>query len=222
MMNKTLRLIVLLIVTLCATSTVTAQSHPRAYIYKNDANLLFAGIENHLEIDLQSIRESEVTVSAKPSSVILQRIGVGENGRIQYAVIPNVPGKAKIVVSSTIGGTDYDLGYKEFVVKSLPTPYITVGQSISGDFVDRHQIPERIGVMIPGDFFKDIHFSISSFCITHPSLEEPLCAEGDAFTPAMREFLTHLDAGQIVNFTDVIVKLPNGDTVTLGASFFMK
>lgn len=222
-LKKTISFLLLICIAMTTPWYAQAQSsYPNADIYKTDATVMFAGIENHVRVYLKSIKESEVTVSATPKSAILQRLGVNESGEILYSVIPSVPGEVKIVVNAYVSDTYYDLGYETFVVKPLPQPYITIGSAFNGDAIPRQQFPDSIGVVIPGPFFSHIHFSILSFKLSHSGISEPLTADGNTFTPQMLQSIKELPIGESITLYDVIVKLPSSETVSLGATFTLR
>lgn len=132
---------------------------PSLVVSAEKMNVLYADIDNPLEISFSGVDLNKATVQSSNGAITV-------NGNVR-SVKPVNLGTCKISVSAVVDGVNHSVN-KEFVVKKVPTPTPSVF-GIKGKTVSRSDLYQSQGVIaaMPEDFvFTGLTFKVTGFTVS--------------------------------------------------------
>lgn len=174
-------------------------------------NVLYIGVPNPLKISVSGAK-SDADVFASISNGSISR-----NGNEWIANVNSV-GEANISVSAVIDEETKSIGSMQFRVKRIPDPKPSLGGVLFGGPVQPGTLKAQSGlVALLQDFDFDARFDVLSFEMIFSSKGEVFSSPGTGplLTSAMKDFMGRLQPKDIVQFQNIKVKGPDGQTRTL-------
>ena len=179
---------------------------PFVQIRAKNSQFLYAGIDNSLHLEAPGITPDSIRVTA--TGMKLQPLGAG-----RYLVRPVQPGKA----SMTVQHPHEAPSVFTFLVRPLPDPLLSLGDSLRGGRVRLQTLPgqKELRVQFPRDFDFQADCKISGFTFTlYRPREDPntVANTGHGFSPEVLRLLANAQPGDRLVFDDIQVKCTGGQT----------
>ena len=176
-----------------------------AVIAPTKMNVLYAGIDNPVDIAVSGYNPKDIEVSATNAYV------VGENGK--YIFHPRLPGN--VVVKLTSKGET--IQKSEFRVKQLPEPYAHFAEKRGGIITKEVLLNGNLKAEMAPDFDFTVDFVITKFKVygVLGGFAQEYPSESAELTVHQRAFIEKLQKGDKIYFTDIECVGPDGRTMKL-------
>ena len=184
-------------------------SEPNAYAVPELSNVLYIGYTNPVKITAPNISSQDLAVTVTNAAVSKTTKG--------YIVVPQGVPACDMTISGKVDGKVYMLAKQTFRTKQLPNPTAVIkvgGKSFFGGSMSKAEIRgvnEITAEILESDFNK-ARFIVLSFDLRiFKSGEMSLFAvQGGKLTDIMKNKLLQLQSGDVVYFTNIRVKGPDG------------
>jgi len=183
----------------------------------NKMNVCYIGVDNPLQIAVDGVPSSQLSVRLKGEGSIS-----GSNG--QYVARFLQPGTAQIEVYRQRGGTQTLLVSKEYRIKRVPDPIPVMGGMKGGAISLEQLLKYKELTALLANFDYDavcnvVGFEITILPVGTDAVSMPV--QSNVLPEAMRERMKELTPGAAVFFDDVLVKCPgDGAARNIGGLVF--
>lgn len=167
-------------------------------------NVFHAGIDNPVSIAVENNSCKDLIVEISEGIIIKD-----EDNACQYIAKVTNPGRAIITVKNKKGKI---LGEVTFRVKPLPNPVAKIG-GMNGGVIGKSKFKVQMGIIAELENFDfDLRFSIIEFKLTTNSNKQLFVSEtnGPIFSNEMKRIIKNVASGDVLIFTDIIAKGPDG------------
>lgn len=194
---------------------------PVAVAELTNMNVVYAGIDNPIQIGVPGIASKDVTPSITSGGATIVK-GTGDGN---YIIKPTKVGKLTLNVSAKTESGVKSMGTKEIRVKRIPKPSLRLGNFKTGDQVSKAEVTANPVLRVSMD---DFDFKIPALKVTsfvfnvQSSGQLDITGTGNRLTPDMLNRIKNGKRGQKVYITDVTVKTPDGATHTLDCTLRLK
>lgn len=164
-------------------------------------NVLYAGIENPVNIAVSGYESSEIEVSLTNGSI--------QGGNGSYIIIPRRPGN--MLVSVWANGEVVKVA--SFRVKGIPNPFAMLNRKTGGQITKEDLLKqEEIKIML-ANFDFDVKFEAVGFevSLTKDGYVTNVRSESDNISESQRELITKAAVGDRVIFENILAKGPDGN-----------
>ncbi|HLP52542.1 MAG TPA: GldM family protein [Chitinophagales bacterium] len=165
-------------------------------------NVLYAGVENPIDISVPGVSVKDITVSINGGGKIEKK----SDGH--FVATMSLTGV--YLVSVKVKGKE--VSRHEFRVKRIPDPQISLNGKLRGGYVQSGTLATMSGIVpLVMDFDFPARFTVTSFSLAVNSAGklEVLKAQGPLITPEMKALISRTKPGDIVVFDDVRVVGPD-------------
>jgi gliding motility-associated protein GldM len=186
------------------TRPVTIQfqvAEPNVVVSPTKMNVVYRGIENPISISLSGVPPEKLQPTVTNGTIT--------RGTNEFILIP---GNSNICTVS-VAYDGKDMGGMSFRVKNLPIPTprlegITSKTATKGDLMASQGIFAEMK-----DFDFDLKYRVTSFTVsaTIQGYLEEKNANSQLFTEEQKQLFNRVRSGQLVAFTNIIARGPNGD-----------
>jgi gliding motility-associated protein GldM len=189
---------------------------PNASVSPIDLNVLYAGgWKNRIEVSASGYPAEDIQVTCTGCTI-------SKSGKEWIAVVSGGSKTAKISVSAKGGG---NIAQKDFRVFPLPKPMLYFGgQSAESSTMQLQLAKSQAKVFAKlGDSPLNVPYDVSSFEMLIPQADgtvKPVKANGPNLNGDMKSALQKMKKGQVITFTSVQVKGPNGKAIPIGGLTF--
>ncbi len=197
--------VVMLAFVLCSARGM-AQSENMPVVSPEMLNVLYAGIENPVQIAIPGVLPDRIRVGVSNGTI---------SGKDGYYII-RVSGQMSCILDISYlddEGVTVKAGEKHFRIKHLPEPVIIIGPGYRDhSYISRNELLEHASLGIEVDVPFDYTHYILSFSMraTKGRKQIVLAATGRSFTQEMKNLIQKLDSGCMVYFEEIKVKGPAG------------
>ncbi len=194
---------------------------PVAVAELTNMNVVYAGIDNPIQIGVPGIASKDVTPNIASGSATITK-GAGDGN---YIIKPTKIGKLTLNISAKTDNGTKSMGTKEIRVKRIPKPSLRLGNFKTGDQVTKGEITANPVLRVSMD---DFDFKIPALKVTsfvfnvQGSGQLDITGTGNRLTPDMTARINNAKRGQKIYITDVTVKTPDGATHTLDCTLRLK
>ena len=180
---------------------------PSAVISPTKMNVLYIGVDNPLSISVSGVPAEKVRATINQGNI--RKVSGSE-----YIASPTTTSSdAVVTVFAEIEGQQKSMGTMPFRVKIVPPPVAKVGGKTSGA-IEKNVLTSQNGVLADmEDFLFDLRYVISQFTVNVSTAQGDRASTSNspAFTPEQKSLLNALTKGQVVTFTNVKAKGPDGN-----------
>ena len=194
---------------------------PVAVAELTNMNVVYAGIDNPIQIGVPGIASKDVTPSITSGGATIVK-GTGDGN---YIIKPTKVGKLTLNVNAKTESGVKSMGTKEIRVKRIPKPSLRMGNFKTGDQVSKAEVTANPVLRVSMD---DFDFKIPALKVTsfvfnvQSSGQLDITGTGNRLTPDMISRINNGKRGQKIYITDVTVKTPDGATHTLDCTLRLK
>ena len=201
-----LPLVLLLLFGIACVNGRTEENFSAASINAVKMNVLYAGIDNSIAINIPGYNYSDLTISVDNGTVSDKKNG-------KYVMVRpdgnNIGNKAIVKVSNGAKLIKEEV----FRIKRIPDPVFNVGQYGLGKISKKHLLSLNEVKSTIKDFDFDVHFKVKSFnvCVIKGGyiITEP--SKSSALTSAQKKLITKMGVGSKISFENIKCKGPDGN-----------
>ncbi|MDR0582646.1 MAG: gliding motility protein GldM [Prevotellaceae bacterium] len=186
------------------TRPVTIQfqvAEPNVVVSPTKMNVVYRGIENPISISLSGVPPEKLIPTVTNGTIT--------RGTNEFILTPGSGNLCKVSVAFD----GKDMGGMTFRVKNLPVPTprlegITTKTATKGDLMASQGIFAEMK-----DFDFDLKYRVTSFTVsaTIQGYLEEKASNSQLFTEEQKQLFNRVRSGQLVAFTNIIARGPNGD-----------
>lgn len=222
MKNSVLIILVLMISSLCFSQTEEIEDI-NFTIAAERFNILYRGLDNPVSISVEGISSENLIVTVNNGASIKR-----SSKNYIVNVKPDSPPIVDISVSTRIDEEIMLIGTKQFRVKSIPPPQLTVG----GAFKDGAEVPKAAILLNPylsarldENFeFDGIYFNVTSFELYYQKegVTNYVTCKGSRFSEEIKSIISSMESGSDLSFSRIMVAGPEGAHQVPGISLKIK
>ena len=177
-------------------------------------NVFYYGVDNPVDISVAGIPSNRI--DAINTNGVIKRKGES------WIVNPKRPGYSTIRVFADFNGQRKELGFKEFRVKTVPSPVAMVADRKGGG-IDKSLLMAATGVQaVMENFDFDLTFKVTEFTVLVivQGFAQPYSSKSARFTAKQKEFIQSLGRGAPVFIQDIRAVGPDGTVRPLNTISF--
>ena len=200
-------------------------AEPVAVAELTKMNVVYMGVDNPISVSVPGVDSRNVIPSIPGGGGTIAKATSGGAG--DYVIRANKLGRIKIQVDAkTDGKTSRTMGTKEIRVKQIPKPIIQVGNFKDGESVNKAEFLTDPTIRLrleDFDFQLPTPLRVNSFSFNvSQSGQSDIQGTGNRLTPDMVSRIKNARRGQKIYIDDVTVKMPDGRTESIRATFRIK
>ena len=185
--------------------------------------VMYEELQNPISVSAPGFTGDEITISVEGGKYT-KATGEGNyfvevvNGGIKDPATGKR--KVRVNVSAKENGKTVNLGTQEFNVKIVPDPVVKIGD-ITGGKVDKEVVVSigRIMAVLKDFDFEGFKYDIDSYRVSTYRAGKFIdkINKGAKFSEEVRDLINNAQTGQRIQFEDIIVKSPKGETRNVGS-----
>jgi gliding motility-associated protein GldM len=197
-----------------------------ATVSASAVNIMYAGIENPVDVSIPSIRPDRIKVKTDGTGTVtkkrVQNARTKEFFKGDWAVMPTVePGKTLqvIVTGEDESGKVTTYPPVTYRVKNIPTPVAEFGGKSFGTIsLSAAKNMDEVYAVLK-DFEFDLQFKVTGFTIMFPGSfgSVGVISNSSKLTPEQKTQIAKMTRGQRLYFDDITAKSPTGKIIALPA-----
>jgi gliding motility-associated protein GldM len=181
---------------------------PSLVVSPTQMNVFYQAIDNPVEISVPGYPASAISASINNGRMA----GRGTN----YNVVPTRTGTARVSVSVRADGRTRSMGYKDFRVEKVPSPFPSIA-GVQGGTLSLNQILGELGLkadMPPWFKFGGVSYKITGYTFTAivQGFDKNIPSRSSNLSSEMRETIRNLRSGSRIYFNDITAVGPDGST----------
>lgn len=188
-------------------------AQPTASVSPTKMNVLYIGVENPISISVTGVQAKDINVK-----ISIGGITRAADGKGWIATVPPDHKEATVEVSVTNGKEIRQIGKEVFRVKNIPNPTPYLAGKKDG-YLTRARIlgDASLSIRMPQDFEFNYDFKVVSFKMqmNRGFTDYEFVSKDGELTDEMKKEIARTNRGQIIDFTDIVVRGPEGKNRTL-------
>jgi gliding motility-associated protein GldM len=184
---------------------------PSLVVSPTQMNVFYQAIDNPVEISVPGYPASAISASINNGRMV----GRGTN----YNVVPTRTGTARVSVSVRADGRTRSMGYKDFRVEKVPSPFPSIA-GVQGGTLSLNEILGELGLkaeMPPWFKFGGVSYKITGYTFTAivQGFDKNIPSRSANLSSDMRETIRNSRSGSRIYFNDITAVGPDGSTRNL-------